>query len=419
MEILDYNYYVHTYCFYNTLVFPLDGRLESKGRVSLEFLPSEAEQPVVVGPNPDVRTVVAGVAGQQEQGGLVTLQHTNRWTGHSTTHKQVDWSLQHTNRWTGHSTTHKQVDWSLYNTEQVDWSLYNTQPGGLVTLQHTQVDWSLYNTQTGGLVTLQHTNRWTGHSTTHKQVDWSLYNTQTGGLVTLQHTNRWTGHSTTHKQVDWSLYNTQTGGLVTLQHTNRWTGHSTIHKQVDWSLYNTQTGGLVTLQYTTSHSTQTAGQQEQGGLVTLQYTNRWTGHSTTHNIIQYTNSRPAGTGWTGHSTIHNTHSTQTGGLVTLQHTTHVLFNDALNTFYLRLHGVRHMVKYHSDSERGNPLPPQGFFYMHHPTDRITHTTAFVTPVVEHWLEREIAQWVHPMKDRSDDPSHHERTLYLGATSRSS
>ena len=47
--------------------------------------------------------------------------------------------------------------------------------------------------------------------------------------------------------------------------------------------------------------------------------------------------------------------------------------------------------------------------MHHATDRKTHTTAFVTPVVEHWLEREIAQWVHPMKDRSDDPSHHERT----------
>ena len=46
--------------------------------------------------------------------------------------------------------------------------------------------------------------------------------------------------------------------------------------------------------------------------------------------------------------------------------------------------------------------------MHHPTDRIVHTIAFVTPVVEHWLEREIAQWVHPMKDRSDDPSHHER-----------
>ena len=27
--------------------------------------------------------------------------------------------------------------------------------------------------------------------------------------------------------------------------------------------------------------------------------------------------------------------------------------------------------------------------MHHPTDRMTHTTAFVTPVVDHWLEREI------------------------------
>ena len=35
---------------------------------------------------------------------------------------------------------------------------------------------------------------------------------------------------------------------------------------------------------------------------------------------------------------------------------------------------------------------------------------------EHWLEREIAQWVHPMKDQSDDPSHHERTLYLWARS---
>ena len=31
--------------------------------------------------------------------------------------------------------------------------------------------------------------------------------------------------------------------------------------------------------------------------------------------------------------------------------------------------------------------------MHHPTDRITYTMAFVTPVVDHWLEREIAQWV--------------------------
>ena len=28
-------------------------------------------------------------------------------------------------------------------------------------------------------------------------------------------------------------------------------------------------------------------------------------------------------------------------------------------FYLRLYGVRHMVKDHSDSERGNPLQPHG------------------------------------------------------------
>ena len=58
-----------------------------------------------------------------------------------------------------------------------------------------------------------------------------------------------------------------------------------------------------------------------------------------------------------------------------------LFNDALNTFCLQLYGVEHiMVKNHSYSEIGNPLPP--------------HTTTFVTPVVEHWLEREIAKWVH-------------------------
>ena len=51
--------------------------------------------------------------------------------------------------------------------------------------------------------------------------------------------------------------------------------------------------------------------------------------------------------------------------------------------------------------------------MHIP-DRIIHTTAFVKPVVEHWLEREIAQWVHPMKDRSDNPLHHERMLLPGS-----
>ena len=75
----------------------------------------------------------------------------------------------------------------------------------------------------------------------------------------------------------------------------------------------------------------------------------------------------------------------------------VLFNDALNTFYLWLYGVGHMVKDHLDSERGNPLPPHGLLFLinskgsficTHPTDRIAHTTAFVTPVVEHgWNEK--------------------------------
>ena len=97
---------------------------------------------------------------------------------------------------------------------------------------------------------------------------------------------------------------------------------------------------------------------------------------------------------------------------------YVSFNDALNTFYLWLYGVRHMVKDHSDSERGIlllthgllfPISSKGSFICTIP-DRIAHTMTFVTLVVEHWLERQIAQWVHPMKDRSDDPSYHERML---------
>ena len=49
--------------------------------------------------------------------------------------------------------------------------------------------------------------------------------------------------------------------------------------------------------------------------------------------------------------------------------------------------------------------------MHHPTDRITHTTAFVTAVVKHWLEREIAQWVlHPKRQHHNTSS---STLSVG------
>ena len=40
----------------------------------------------------------------------------------------------------------------------------------------------------------------------------------------------------------------------------------------------------------------------------------------------------------------------------------ILFNDTFNTFYLRLYGVGHMVKDHSDSKRGNPLLPHRLFF---------------------------------------------------------
>ena len=50
----------------------------------------------------------------------------------------------------------------------------------------------------------------------------------------------------------------------------------------------------------------------------------------------------------------------------------VLFNDALNTFYLRLYGVRHMVKDHSDSEKGErERERENFFYL------MTHSTHFI------------------------------------------
>ena len=44
-------------------------------------------------------------------------------------------------------------------------------------------------------------------------------------------------------------------------------------------------------------------------------------------------------------------------IISCERERNVLFNDALNTFYLRLYGVRHMVKDHFDSEKVNPLPP--------------------------------------------------------------
>ena len=40
----------------------------------------------------------------------------------------------------------------------------------------------------------------------------------------------------------------------------------------------------------------------------------------------------------------------------------VIFKDTLNTFYVWLYGVRHMVKDHSDSGRGYLLPSHGLFF---------------------------------------------------------
>ena len=54
----------------------------------------------------------------------------------------------------------------------------------------------------------------------------------------------------------------------------------------------------------------------------------------------------------------------------------------VNTFYLQLYGIRHVVKDHKDNEGGNSLPSYGLFFPISSkvsfmcTDRITHTTAF-------------------------------------------
>ena len=73
----------------------------------------------------------------------------------------------------------------------------------------------------------------------------------------------------------------------------------------------------------------------------------------------------------------------------------VLFNDALNTFYLRLYGVRHMVKDHSDSERRNPLPPHGLIFPISSKGSFTCTIRVICYTSRGALaEREIAQSVH-------------------------
>ena len=109
----------------------------------------------------------------------------------------------------------------------------------------------------------------------------------------------------------------------------------------------------------------------------------------------------------------------------------VLFNYAFNTFYIWLHGIRPMVKDHSDRDRGNLLLLHGlflallyasshrqdntvvecrleqelvFFYMHHPTDSIVYHGVCYTSCGA------LAGTRNRPMVRSNDPSHHEQTL---------
>ena len=50
-------------------------------------------------------------------------------------------------------------------------------------------------------------------------------------------------------------------------------------------------------------------------------------------------------------------------LLVMERKDKILFNNTLNTFYLWLYGVRHMVKDYSDRERGNPLLLHGLLFL--------------------------------------------------------
>ena len=97
----------------------------------------------------------------------------------------------------------------------------------------------------------------------------------------------------------------------------------------------------------------------------------------------------------------------------------VLFNDALNTFYLRLYGVRHMVKDHSDSEKGTRCRHIGYAYRlaaqvllyapSHRQDSTYHSLCYTScgalagmrngsmgPPHEGSIQRPIAPWVNAL-----------------------
>ena len=98
----------------------------------------------------------------------------------------------------------------------------------------------------------------------------------------------------------------------------------------------------------------------------------------------------------------------------------VLINDVLNTFYLRLYGVGHMVKHHSDSEReetrfrhmGYSFRLTASVFLYAPSHRQVSTYHGLCYTSRGALAgTRNSSMGPPMKDRSDDPSHHERTLH--------
>ena len=85
-------------------------------------------------------------------------------------------------------------------------------------------------------------------------------------------------------------------------------------------------------------------------------------------------------------------------LYLLTHSTHFIYGYMVSDIII-------MVKDHSDSERGNPLPPHGLLF---PISSKGSIICIITQRGEHipWpllhqsrgTEQEIAQLVHPMKD---------------------
>ena len=59
-----------------------------------------------------------------------------------------------------------------------------------------------------------------------------------------------------------------------------------------------------------------------------------------------------------------------------------------------------------DADTSCVIYEQGIFYMHHATNEVVHTTTFVIPVVEHWLEQKIALRVHHEESKKKEDKHY-------------